>query len=38
MGKVLVDFQDIENYKKGNKCGRPGIEGACYFLDKETLV
>lgn len=38
MGKVLVDFQEIESYKKNNMCGRPGKEGTCYYLTDDIIV
>ena len=38
MGKVLVDFQEIEKYKKNNMCGSPGREGTCYYLTDDIII
>ena len=38
MASVLVDFQEIENYKKNNMCGRPGKEGTCYYLTNDIII
>lgn len=37
MSKVLVDFQEIEEYKNNKMCGS-GKEGACYYLSNNLII
>lgn len=38
MSRVLVEFQKIENYKKGIQCGKSGKEGSCYYINDDIII